>query len=68
MFQRILEENESSFNDKNTEKLKELHKKFNNLWKFNETETGVFMFKLHLSNDTSIRSLRKPLDEMFRYK
>jgi hypothetical protein len=68
MFQRILEENESSFNDKNTEKLKELYKKFNNLWKFNETETGVFMFKLHLSNETSLRSLRKPLDEMFRYK
>lgn len=67
MFQRALKEENSTFNKTDLKQIIEFNKKFNNLWKLSENETGVFMFKLHQSAFPSIRSLRKPVEEMFVY-
>lgn len=67
MFQRLLNEANSSFNINSKELLYKMYEQNNKLWKLNNNETAVFMFKLHHAGEPTARSLRKTKEKLFYY-
>lgn len=67
MFQRLLNETHSSFNINSKELLYKMYEQNKKLWKLNDNDTAIFMFKLHHADEPTARSLRKAKEKLFYY-
>jgi hypothetical protein len=67
MFQRLLNETHSSFNINSKELLYKMYEQNKKLWKLNDNDTAIFMFKLHHADKPTARSLRKAKEKLFYY-
>lgn len=65
LFARLMHGNGAELDSHRRSELRALMKRFYEVWKLKDTDTGVFMFRLGVADAPSARSLRRPLEKVF---
>lgn len=67
MFERMNQTNGQGMPAKMIEELAELQKKLNDIFPALKEKQGIFMFRLSYADEASIRSLRRPLEDILQF-
>lgn len=63
IFNLVEREKESGFSSKEGQEIKKLKNDFNSIFKNNENDQNLFLFRLNKMGEPSVRALRRPVEE-----